>query len=113
MLAKRVPTILPELTAIESIETTRIYSAMGLMKPGQPLLATRPHSSPHHTISNAGLVGRGKDRKERFSRARILAGRSSDSTAWLDRAAGRKMHGMAMNVVSGRHTKWRFTWIDT
>jgi len=59
MLAKRVPTILPELTAIESIETTRIYSAMGLMKPGQPLLATRPHRAPHHTISNAGLVGGG------------------------------------------------------
>ena len=59
MLAKRVPTILPELTAVESIETTRIYSAMGLMKPGQPLLATRPHRSPHHTISNAGLVGGG------------------------------------------------------
>ena len=59
MLAKRVPTILPELTAVESIETTRIYSAMGLLKPGQPLLATRPHRSPHHTISNAGLVGGG------------------------------------------------------
>lgn len=59
MLAKRVPTILPELTAGESIETTRIYSAMGLLKPGQPLLATRPYRSPHHTISNAGLVGGG------------------------------------------------------
>jgi magnesium chelatase family protein len=59
MLAKRVPTILPELTAAESIETTRIYSAMGLLKAGQPLLATRPYRSPHHTISNAGLVGGG------------------------------------------------------
>lgn len=59
MLAKRVPTILPELTAAESIETTRIYSAMGLLKSGQPLLATRPHRAPHHTISNAGLVGGG------------------------------------------------------
>ncbi|HEY2760115.1 MAG TPA: YifB family Mg chelatase-like AAA ATPase [Pirellulales bacterium] len=59
MLAKRVPTIMPELNAAESIETTRIYSAMGLLKPGQPLLATRPHRSPHHTISNAGLVGGG------------------------------------------------------
>jgi magnesium chelatase family protein len=59
MLAKRVPTILPELTAGESIETTRIYSAMGLLKPGQPLLATRPYRAPHHTISNAGLVGGG------------------------------------------------------
>jgi len=59
MLAKRVPTILPDLTASESIETTRIYSAMGLLKPGQPLLATRPYRSPHHTISDAGLVGGG------------------------------------------------------
>ncbi len=59
MLAKRMPTILPDLTASESIETTRIYSAMGLLKPGQPLLATRPYRSPHHTISSAGLVGGG------------------------------------------------------
>ena len=59
MLAKRVPTILPDLTAPESIETTRIYSAMGLLPPGQPLLAMRPFRSPHHTISDAGLVGGG------------------------------------------------------
>lgn len=59
MLAKRVPTIMPRLTAAESIETTRIYSAMGLLPAGQPLLATRPYRSPHHTISDAGLVGGG------------------------------------------------------
>ncbi len=59
MLAKRLPSILPELTAEESIETTRIYSAMGLLKAGQPLLATRPFRTPHHTISDAGLVGGG------------------------------------------------------
>jgi len=59
MLAKRVPTILPDLTGAESIETTRIYSAMGLLRPGQPLLATRPFRAPHHTISDAGLVGGG------------------------------------------------------
>ena len=59
MLAKRMPTILPQLTASESIETTRIYSATGLLPPGQPLLATRPYRSPHHTISDAGLVGGG------------------------------------------------------
>ena len=59
MLAKRVPTIMPQLTSAESIETTRIYSAMGLLKPGQPLLATRPYRAPHHTISEAGLVGGG------------------------------------------------------
>ncbi|HEX3726323.1 MAG TPA: YifB family Mg chelatase-like AAA ATPase [Pirellulales bacterium] len=59
MLAKRVPTIMPQLTAAESIETTRIYSAMGLLEPGQPLLAKRPYRAPHHTISDAGLVGGG------------------------------------------------------
>ena len=59
MLAKRLPTILPDLTAVESIETTQIYSAMGLLPPDQPLVATRPYRSPHHTISDAGLVGGG------------------------------------------------------
>lgn len=59
MLAKRVPSILPTLTANESIETTRIYSAVGRLQPGQPLLAQRPYRNPHHTISDAGLVGGG------------------------------------------------------
>ncbi len=59
MLAKRMPTILPDLSAEESIETTRIYSAVGRLKPGRPLLAVRPFRSPHHTISDAGLVGGG------------------------------------------------------
>jgi magnesium chelatase family protein len=59
MLAKRVPTILPTLSAGESLETTRIYSAMGQLKDGQPLMAIRPFRAPHHTISNAGLVGGG------------------------------------------------------
>jgi magnesium chelatase family protein len=59
MLAKRLPTILPPLTAPESIDTTRIYSALGRLQPGQPLMAQRPFRSPHHTISDAGLVGGG------------------------------------------------------
>ncbi|HJQ81029.1 MAG TPA: YifB family Mg chelatase-like AAA ATPase [Lacipirellulaceae bacterium] len=59
MLAKRVPTILPVLSADESIETTRIYSAVGRLPTNQPLLARRPFRAPHHTISNAGLVGGG------------------------------------------------------
>jgi magnesium chelatase family protein len=59
MLAKRVPTILPVLSADESIETTRIYSALGRLPANQPLLARRPFRAPHHTISNAGLVGGG------------------------------------------------------
>jgi magnesium chelatase family protein len=59
MLAKRVPSILPTLSANESIDTTRIYSAVGRLQPGQPLLAQRPYRNPHHTISDAGLVGGG------------------------------------------------------
>ncbi|HEX5104329.1 MAG TPA: YifB family Mg chelatase-like AAA ATPase [Pirellulaceae bacterium] len=59
MLAKRMPTILPSLQAGESIETTRIYSSLGRLQPGQPLMARRPFRSPHHTISDAGLVGGG------------------------------------------------------
>ncbi len=59
MLAKRVPSILPGLSAEESIETTRIYSALGKLPHGKPLLARRPYRAPHHTISNAGLVGGG------------------------------------------------------
>jgi magnesium chelatase family protein len=59
MLAQRLPTILPPLTPNESLETTRIYSAMGRLPEGQALLATRPFRSPHHTISDAGMVGGG------------------------------------------------------
>ncbi len=59
MLAKRIPTVCPQLTPVESIETTRIYSALGRLSPGQPLMAQRPFRSPHHTISEAGLVGGG------------------------------------------------------
>ena len=59
LLAKRLPTILPPLTPAESLETTRIYSAMGLLKAGQPLMAVRPFRPPHHSVSDAGLVGGG------------------------------------------------------
>src|SRR5438876_11930754 len=59
MLSRRLPTILPPLTPSESLETTRIYSAMGRLAPGEALLATRPFRSPHHTTSDAGMVGGG------------------------------------------------------
>jgi magnesium chelatase family protein len=59
MLAKRLPTILPPLTPAESLETTRIYSALGRLPPDEPLLAVRPFRDPHHTISDAGMVGGG------------------------------------------------------
>jgi len=59
MLAQRLPTILPPLTFEEALETSRIYSIMGLLPPGQPLLTRRPFRAPHHTISDAGLIGGG------------------------------------------------------
>jgi magnesium chelatase family protein len=59
MLARRLPSILPSLTPQESLETTRIYSAMGLLRPGEPLMAVRPFRAPHHSVSDSGLVGGG------------------------------------------------------
>src|SRR6516165_7338329 len=59
MLAQRLPTILPPLTSAESLETTRIYSATGRLASDEPLLTRRPFRTPHHTISDAGMVGGG------------------------------------------------------
>ncbi len=59
LLAQRLGTILPPLSAEESLETTRIYSAVGRLEEGESLLLQRPFRSPHHTISQAGLVGGG------------------------------------------------------
>jgi len=58
MLAKRLATILPALTLAESLEATRVHSVLRLME-GRSLIATRPFRAPHHTISDAGLVGGG------------------------------------------------------
>jgi magnesium chelatase family protein len=59
MLARRLPTILPDLSPEESLETTKVYSVLGMLAPRKSLMATRPFRSPHHTISDAGLVGGG------------------------------------------------------
>jgi len=60
MLAKRIPTILPDLTLEEALETTKIHSVAGYLPPDTALIATRPYRSPHHTISDAGLIGGGQ-----------------------------------------------------
>jgi len=57
MLAKRLPSILPPMTLDESLEATRIHSVVGLVPAGQGLLRARPFRSPHHTISDVGLIG--------------------------------------------------------
>lgn len=59
MLAKRLPGILPPLSFEEALETTKIHSVAGLLAPDTALVATRPFRSPHHTISDAALVGGG------------------------------------------------------
>ncbi len=57
MLAKRLPTILPPLTLDEALETTKIHSIVGLLAAGQALVTQRPFRAPHHTASDAGLLG--------------------------------------------------------
>jgi magnesium chelatase family protein len=63
MLARRLPSILPRLTLEESIETTKIHSVAGTLGAGSGLVQRRPFRAPHHTISNAGLVGGGSNPK--------------------------------------------------
>ncbi len=60
MLAKRLPTILPDMSLEEALETTKIHSVAGVLPPDKALVATRPFRSPHHTISDAGLIGGGQ-----------------------------------------------------
>ena len=61
MLAKRIATIMPDMTEAEAIETTKIHSVCGLLDSKHAFLATRPFRSPHHTISDAGLLGGGSN----------------------------------------------------
>ncbi len=60
MLAKRLPSILPAMSDAEALEVTKIYSIAGLLKAGSALVAARPFRSPHHTVSDAGMIGGGR-----------------------------------------------------
>ncbi|NLD42587.1 MAG: YifB family Mg chelatase-like AAA ATPase [Chloroflexi bacterium] len=59
LLARSLPSILPRMDIEEALEVTKVYSVAGLLPPGQPLMRLRPFRAPHHTISQAGLVGGG------------------------------------------------------
>nr|WP_321467662.1 YifB family Mg chelatase-like AAA ATPase [uncultured Desulfobulbus sp.] len=60
MMARRLPTIMPDLSLEEAIETTKVFSTAGLLPEKTPLLVTRPFRAPHHTVSDAGLIGGGQ-----------------------------------------------------
>jgi magnesium chelatase family protein len=59
MLARRMTTILPAMSFAEALEVTKVYSVLGLLSDGRGLVSQRPFRAPHHTISDAGLVGGG------------------------------------------------------
>lgn len=65
MLARRLPSILPDISFEEALEVTKIHSIAGLLSEENPLILTRPFRSPHHTITSVSLVGGGKIPKPR------------------------------------------------
>ena len=65
MLARRLPTILPDLSFEEALEITKIHSVAGILKQDIPLITTRPFRSPHHTVSGVSLAGGGRIPKPR------------------------------------------------
>jgi magnesium chelatase family protein len=77
LLARSMPSILPNLTIEEALEVTRIYSVNDMLPTDSPLARHRPFRTPHHTISHAGLVGGGRWHRPAKYRSRIAAPCSS------------------------------------
>ena len=63
MLAKRLPSILPDISMEEALEVTKIHSVAGLLSEENPIILTRPFRNPHHTITDISLVGGGRNAK--------------------------------------------------
>ena len=76
MLARRIPTILPRMSFEEAIETTKIFSVSGMLEKERALLAVRPFRSPHHTISDVGLIGGGVISRSRCEITQVRTNRS-------------------------------------
>jgi magnesium chelatase family protein len=74
MLAQRIPTLMPELSLEEALETTLVYSVLGRVPPESPLLSFRPFRAPHHTVSDAGVAASVEGKKRgRVRRAHPLS----------------------------------------
>lgn len=119
MLAKRMPSILPEMTFEESLETTKIYSVAGLLDSSTGLVRTRPFRAPHHTISGVGLSGGGAvpkpgeislahngvlflDELPEFARSslEILRQPMEDGTVTISRVSGTLTYPCSMIVLA-------------
>ena len=91
MLARRIPSILPDMTRAESLQTTEIYSVAGMTDAAHPLVDVRPFRSPHHTASTVSLAGGGGRRRAADAARRDLSG--PQRRAVSGRAAGVRQVG--------------------
>ena len=72
MLARRIPSILPNLSFEEALEITKIHSIAGILPKEVPLITTRPFRAPHHTVSSVSMVGGGRIPKPRRNKLSTL-----------------------------------------